>query len=363
MKTVNFILPSYPRKPVGGFSVVYEYANRLVKQGYRVRVIHPLYTKGLPKKGIYTRQKQKAIRVYNRFIIPKIDWHYVDKRVELTYVSEPIEKNIPEADVVIATAWQTAEYVWRYSVEKGKKFYLIQHYETWSGDEEKVNRTWLYPMYKIVIANWLYKLGKEIGIPEEEIRHIPNGIDHDKYYLTKGTLERPKRVAMMYSKTGWKGSVDGIKALEIVRNEHADLNAVLFGVHPRPRGLPAWIEYYQNPPQDFLVNNIYNGSSIYLCPSWAEGWHLPPAEAMACGCAVVATDIGGVHDYAIDNKTALLSPIRTPERLADNIIMLIENDEVRVRLANDGTKNIKSFTWENSAEMLDKYLREVLEKS
>ena len=115
---------------------------------------------------------------------------------------------------------------------------------------------------------------------------------------------------MLYSETQVKGSHDGIRALEMAKRQAPQLAAVLFGVSARPKNLPPWIEYFSQPGIEELVGDIYNGSSIYLCPSWTEGWHLPPAEAMACGCAVVSTDIGGVRDYAEHGVTALLSPPR-----------------------------------------------------
>ena len=37
----------------------------------------------------------------------------------------------------------------------GRRFYLIQHFEDWSGDRDQVLRTWRLPMHKIVISRWL----------------------------------------------------------------------------------------------------------------------------------------------------------------------------------------------------------------
>lgn len=359
---ITFLLPGYPWVPIGGYSVVYIYANQLVNREHKVTVVHPRFMCNIPiLPGFYRWVRRRLGIIRDIFLRPSVKWHFIDKRIKLLYVPEPTAKYIPDADVVFATAWQTAEYVWEYPPSKGKKFYLIQHYETWAGPKERVDATWILPMHKVVIANWLYKLGRELGVPEEEMKHIPNGIDHEKYRLINDINSRPKRVAMMFSLTDWKGSPDGIRALEIAKSRHSDLKAILFGVCPRPKNLPQWIEYVQNPPQDILVQEIYNGSSIYLCPSWTEGWHLPPAEAMACGCAVVATDIGGVHDYAIDGKTALLSPIRNPEALAENLIRLLDNDSLRLRLAQNGYANIQSFTWEYAADLLEEYIKEALE--
>jgi len=94
----------------------------------------------------------------------------------------------------------------------------------------------------------------------------------------------------------------------------------------------------------------------YLSPNWAEGWHLPPAEAMACGCAVVSTDIGGVRDYAEHEKTALLSPPGDPEALTKNLLRLLEDDNLRIQLAKAGHKRIQEFTWDRSTDLLEQFL-------
>jgi glycosyltransferase involved in cell wall biosynthesis len=157
---------------------------------------------------------------------------------------------------------------------------------------------------------------------------------------------------MLYSGQNWKGGADGVKALTAAKAAFPRLDAVCFGVDARPKILPAWIQYRRNPPQEDLVEQVYNGSSIYLCPSWAEGWYLPGAEAMACGCALVSTDCGGVRDYAIDQETALLSMPRDPDTLAANIIALLSDDERRLALARAGRQYIRYFTWDRSTDLL-----------
>src|SRR3546814_3213520 len=80
----------------------------------------------------------------------------------------------PDADVVIATAWQTAEVVDRLPAAKGRKFYLIQHLEDWTGPRERVLATWKLPLEKLVIARWLKDIAIELG---ESTSYQPNAID------------------------------------------------------------------------------------------------------------------------------------------------------------------------------------------
>ncbi len=352
---ITFVLPGYPWKPAGGYRVVYEYANNLVERGHEIYVVH---ARMLQKRRNVQMPLDKRLRriagfVRNCFFTPSVNWQYINPKVKMLYVPEPISRYIPNADAVFATAWITAEYVLEYPPCKGKKFYLIQGYETWAGPEERVNATWHYPLKKVVIAKWLNEKGLELGVPENDMVHIPNGIDLTKYCLKNDIVKRSRRVAMLYSNIYWKGAVDGISALRKVKKNYPSLKAVLFGTVPRPNNLPEWCEYFYNPPQDILVNNIYNGSSVFLCPSLSEGWGLPLAEAMACGCAVVSTDNGGVRDYALEGDTALLSPPGDSDSLASNLNRLISDDSLRQQLALKGHKNIQKFTWKRATDSLE----------
>jgi glycosyltransferase involved in cell wall biosynthesis len=153
-----------------------------------------------------------------------------------------------------------------------------------------------------------------------------------------------------------KATQDGIKALELAREKFPDMRAVVFGKDRFPPAMPSWVTYVQDPSQEFLVQQILNNSSIVLSPSLTEGFGLPLAEGAACGCAMVATDSGGVRDFIIHEKTGLLSAPKDPKSLAENLCLLLANDELRIRLAEGGRDVVASFTWERSADLLESLL-------
>jgi glycosyltransferase involved in cell wall biosynthesis len=272
-------------------------------------------------------------------------------------VARPDPSLIPDADAIFATAWMTAELVLGYPDCKGKKFYLLQQHEIWHGQKERVDATWRAPLKKVVIAKWLYETGLSLGCPESEMAYVPNGLDHTVFRLLNPIAGRSQRLAMTFFASGaWKGVDDGLAAIEIAKRAYPDLAVTFFSVSARPSSLPRWIEYRRLPPQRALVEDIYNRCSIFVCPSWSEGSAAPPMEAMACGCAVAATDIGGIREFATHGVTALLSPPRDPESLANNIIRLLGDEDLRVRLARAGNEHIRSFTWERSTTLLEAFL-------
>lgn len=355
---VTFILPGYPWKPVGGYRVVYEYANRLVARGHDVAVVHSRRLPNWeppPPPNLYRCLRRKAGQLRNLILRPKVTWQPIDWRVRMLYVPEPTPRWVPDADVVFATAWQTAELVVKFPPEKGKKFYLVQDFDSYFGPKERLERTWREPMKKVTVSFWLYNKVLQTGVPRDEVVCIPNGIDHGRFRLINDIATRPKRIAMMYSPASYKAPEDGLRALEICKKEYKHLQAIVFGPVSKPKGLPSWIDYRANVPEEQLIH-IYNSSSIFLSSSIAEGFAFPPAEAMACGCAVVATDSGGIREYAEHEKTALLSPPKDPEALAINLLRLLRDDELRILLAKEGYERIRRFTWERSTDLLEQFL-------
>lgn len=356
---VTFTLPCHGRKPIGGVRVVYEYANGLAERGHEVTVVHAALME--PWQYAHRLRWRREARVVVRGVIDVIasspsspSWQRVHPEVRLQYGPTLAATHVPDGDAVVATSWRTAESVARYPASKGLGHYLIQHYETWDGPAPRVDATWRAPLRKVVIAGWLEDQAAALGAAD--VVRVPNAIDHGVFRLTRAVGPRPPRVAMLWSPAAIKGGVDGIRALVEARRAVPDLQAVFFGVSPRPARLPAWIEYRRNPSPSVLVNDIYNGSAIYLCPSWSEGWHLPPAEAMACGCALVSTQQGGVLDYAVAEETALLAPVGAIDQLASHIVRLCTDSPERIRLSTSGRERICAFTWARSLEQFERVL-------
>jgi glycosyltransferase involved in cell wall biosynthesis len=352
---VTFLLPAGGTRPSGGFKVVYEYANALAARGHEVAVAHPA---SLPGDGA-----DYVSTLRNRFFGYAVKgalgrwrpdrWFDVDPRVRMLWLPSLEARFVPDADALVATWWRTAELAAAWPERKGRKFYLVQHVEHWGGPLDRVLATWRMPLTKIVIARWLEQKARELG---EHSHYVPNGLDFRAFGIDTSPAQRPPAsVAMLCHRYDWKGSSDGLAALRSAKSCLPDLRAELFGTSPRPAGLPEWISYHENPPQAEL-RALYNRAAIFLSPSWAEGWPLPPAEALACGCALLCTDIGGHREYAVHGVTALLTPPRQPAELAGGVVQLARDAELRAALAVRGHEAIKQFTWQRATDRLETVL-------
>ena len=362
---ITFVFPLHAFTPSGGARVVCEYANYLTHRGHDVDLVFPRSI-GLDSESL--RVRTTVIREWWEALLsasvrrlvgkPSLRWMPLDRRINLLFVSGLDPRFIPEADAIFATYWRTAEYVIGYPPSKGRKFYLIQGYEIWAGPKERVEATWHFPMNKVVISHWLYDLGKRLGA--QSLRHIPNAIDHKHFHVVNATRPRRNGIISVYHFQPMKGSQDCLNVFRRLHDRYPELRITMFGTDRRAPEIPDWIGYFQNPSQD-LIRDLYNQHSIYVSASYSEGWALPPAEAMACGCAFVGTDSGGLRDYAINGRTALLSAPGDRDAIFENLCRVIEDPELRSRVQKAGTEYIRQFTWQESGAQLEKYLREVVD--
>lgn len=319
---------------------MFEYANRLAAQGYDVNLLC----------SIERPYKKARTPVWLRYLLTrfrKIRWFTFHARVRVRIVPRISDHTTPNAVATMSTWWQMAYAVAKLSPGKGTKINLIQDYELWKGQSDRVHGSYGLPLQHVVIARYL----QAVVEPYAGVKplHIPNAIDLSKFFVTTPPHSRPPSVIMMYSEEERKGSVYGLEALGEVKILFPDLKATLFSVYPRPAHIPAWIDFVQRPRN---LPQLYNQHLIFLSPSLGEGWALPPAEAMACGCAVVCTDIGGHADYAVDGQTALLAPPKNRGAIVAALQQLLANREKQALLSANALRMIREFDWDRSTQQL-----------
>lgn len=350
---INFILPFKPRRPAGGFRVMYEYANRLAKKGYQVHLTFPIKTQYMNYRFPY----------FVRLLLTKIEgfrtdkWFDFDESVTMSYVPEVADRYVPDADVVITTWWSTVLEMGSLSDRKGKKINLIQGFENWEGHTDLLYKSYdLEGVTNVVVASYLKTIVEQHT--QKPVRLIHNAVNKEQFYLKDDIAQRNiYTVAMTYSIQEIKGSKYGLDALMLVKESVPELQVEMFGVCPDPEGLPDWIKFYRNPDN---LCDIYNRNSIFLSNSFTEGFPLTPAEALFCGCALVCTDIDGHKEFAIDGETALLVDVKNAQQMADKIMYLINNNEERIALAKRGNNYIQRFSWDNALDKMEHVIQEIL---
>ena len=361
-QSVVCILPARDEAPVGGYKVVYTYAEMLSRCGCDVHLVYPhIKPEALASvKSPLLRLKMRLGFFYRLRIRKQLrlgNWFRFKEKVCREYlftVSRNLPRRYPRTAVFVATAVETSYWVaGMRGVDARNGCYFIQDFENWKHDDGYVLASYRLPLRKAVISSWLRDKLLETG---EEAVLVPNAIDPGYFSLATPIEERsPFEVAFLYHTDDRKRTGDVLAALDLVRKAVPQLHAVAFGVEDRPSDLPSWCDYCRQPDRE-EHNRIYNRAAIFVAASRAEGWGLTVCEAMQCGCAVACTDAGGFREFCTEGKTALMSPVFDVEALAENVRRLVCDGELRVRLAKAGMEGIGSFTWESSFDRMRKFL-------
>jgi glycosyltransferase involved in cell wall biosynthesis len=245
--------------------------------------------------------------------------------------------DLPDADVLVASWWETVEWAVAMTPEKGALVHLIQDYEMFPHlPQDRVAAVYAQPCTKIVIADWLRRtLEREHGVTAEI---CANGVDcttFDAPATAPGAPGSPLTVGFLHSVAPRKTVMLAIDALTLARARLPDLRVKSFGAHRLKKPLPDWIDYRHRPPQD-MIPQIYASCDLWLFPSRSEGFGLPILEAMACHTPVLATDAGAAPDL-IDGTNGRVLPYDS-EAFAEAIVDFAATPEARRRAMGDAAR-------------------------
>lgn len=350
----------------GGVRVVAEHARRLMRRGHEVLVVS-------------TPNPTKPLRLCVSHLIKTGKWpvfgvpgeSHLDgsgvPHLKLARYRPVRGADLPDADAVVATTWRTGHWVAALPESKGAKLHLKQHHETWAGWDARTGcpASWRLPTHKVVISRWLADLCRQTY--GQECSVVPNAVDTELFFPAgERRQQRTPTVGMLYHDLAFKGIDVAIRTLAQVRNRLPGLNVVAFGREaPVPSlPLPDGTTYHRRPAQSSL-REIYSACDVWMCASRAEGFHLPPLEAMACGTPVVSTEVGGPLDVVDDGVNGHLVPVGDAERLAAKVVRVLTLPaDLWGRMSASSLRTARAYTWEDASLRLEKAIRRaVLEQA
>lgn len=353
---ITFVMPFAGTQ--GGVRVCAIYAQRLASRGHEVRVIS-CQPDPLP---IRERLRRLRRRLGGEQAPPHRS--HLDALPHLhTKLDKPgpiVASDVPDADVVISTWWETAEWISRYPASKGAKVHFIQHDERVMYEDpaarERVGRVWLLPEFsRVTVAEWITRVGHdEFGA---EAQTIGNAVDREIFSAPPRDRGAPPVVGMMYGSAAFKGSGLGIEAMHLAQRQVPELKFSIFSSMPRPRDLmlPEQTDWLEAPSPSALTN-YYRSLDAFLIPSRCEGFGLPILEAMACRTPVVGFPTGAAPELIAEGGGRLV-PMGDVQAMADAVIEVVTGPAERWReMSESALATASASDWDRATDLFEQFL-------
>ena len=349
---ITFVSPTL--NLAGGTRVIAIYAELLQKRGHDVVVVSP--------RAVAPRSL--VDRLLLRPIVPLPSASHFDGspvRQVLAEHRSVRDAHVDDADVVIATWWETAEWVSRLRSAAGAKVYFIQHHETHDYlPVARVDATYRLPLHKIVIARWLADVMKE-KYGDHDVDLVPNSVAHEQFFAPLRAKQDRPTVGLLFSTIYWKRFWLALEALRKVHERLPALQVLCFGAEQPEGPLPEFVKFFFNPPQASL-RDIYSHCDVWLTASSTEGFNLPAMEAMACRTPVVATRTGWPSEAVKTGINGACVDIDDVDALALHTerVLLLPDRQWR-EMSAQAFDTVRGSSWERSTQLFEQALERAVQ--
>ncbi|MDX9702715.1 MAG: glycosyltransferase family 1 protein [Candidatus Auribacterota bacterium] len=188
-------------------------------------------------------------------------------------------------------------------------------------------------------------------IPKDEAyRKISSIVDpNDQFILFVGGIDRRKNVTAI------------VQAVDIVRKRwKKDIKLVISGEYKKIKGIPYTLRseiFYDPSVREYVklagytdketLIALYNAASLFVLPSFYEGFGIPVIEAMSCATPVVVSESLWGHEVTGDN--ALFFDPYDVVDIAEKMLVALRNTKLSEKFRKKGLLHVKNFSWHNTA--------------
>jgi glycosyltransferase involved in cell wall biosynthesis len=340
----------------GGARVLAIYARLLTEKGHEVCIISP------PRRKVPLRRKIKSFLKGTGWLSGPLKVSHLDdpglNHLVLDCYRPPTNDDIPDADVVIATWWETAEWVIALSDTKGAKVYFIQGHEIYNHlPFARCKATYHLPLHKVVISRWLKRImTTEYG--DTIVDLVPNSVDHSLFFANPRGKQRDPTLGFLYSPANFKGVDITLKAIRLLQKRLPTLRVIAFGAY-KPKfeaGFESCIEFHCLPEQE-RIRELYAKCDVWVTASRSEGFNLPAMEAMACRTPVVATKTGWPEEAIMNGENGFLINFDDEVALAECVASVFSLPDKEWRaMSKNAYETVEKSSWEASANLFVKSL-------
>jgi glycosyltransferase involved in cell wall biosynthesis len=214
----------------------------------------------------------------------------------------------------------------------------------------------------------------------DKIVVIPNGINIEDVTtdLTREEsrikLDLPlktKIILFFGSLVTYKGPDILLKAFKVIKKEYPEVKLIFAGRGHMLTELQDMARKFDLEDDVIFLGFVeeekkafyYKSADIFCLPStnMAESFGIVNLEAMASGIPIVGSDLGGIPDIIKDGENGLLAKPRDHQSLANVLLILLKDDDLRLKMGNNGRKRVEEYSWDKIANETENLYRDILD--
>jgi starch synthase len=324
-----------------------------------------LKNEGLPKTSVHTFPYLHApyMRFAPRSTAARLLWEWQDK----IWFDRYVAKHIPRCDVFSGLSG-SALHSGRAAQSRGAKYIcdrgsshirfqdqiLREEYDRqgipYTGVDPRVIHREMaeYEAADAITVPSTFALDTFIkaGVDRRKMRLVSYGVDLQTFFPCAEKSAKEFHVLFVGGIAVRKGVAYLLQAFDMLQCANKKLTLV-GSLSPEMEGVikkiqnRADIRVAGHLPQSQL-KSIMSSSQVMVLPSVEEGLALVQAQAMACGCPIIATENTGARDLFTDGREGFIAPIRDAHSIAERLQEMADNRELSQRLSNAALKRVQS---------------------
>lgn len=303
-------------------------------------------------------------------------------------------ENLPPCDLYIGSMFRDVQFLFQRG--KGKIVHLCQGYEP-ADLASRINRKVLTERYlrKGILSFWRYfdqqKFKRKVKAIEAvyalptikaavslhlvkliQTRYgqpcflVQNGIDPKIFFPDeKKVWARNGKVRILSVgplDVGIKGIPDTLDAIKILKKRGIPIHVIRVSPHPpsEREEVGRVVDEYHMNLNEKEMGELYRDVDLFISSSLeGEGFGLPAMEALASGVPSILTEISSYLFFDEHRDFAFFVPTHRPDRIAEGVMRLIEDETVREKIRRRGLEVARRFTLEETKQMLLSFIKEI----
>lgn len=184
------------------------------------------------------------------------------------------------------------------------------------------------------------------GVPAHKLRRLPYGVNLSKFHPTQAPESGRFDVLFaggMSLRKGIPYLLQAYKALRHPRKSLTMVGAPLPSLIDLMRQHGLWSEDIRvlGHVDQSELKHVMSRSHVLLLPSIEEGLALVQAQAMACGCPVIATENTGSEDLFEHGVHGYITPVRRVDRMTEHLQCLADDESLRQQMSRQALERVK----------------------